>query len=63
MIFVGYAKNHAGDCYHMYNPNTWYVTETRDIIWLHCMHYGKPKARDDIIVYSHVALHFEPDDA
>ena len=20
MIFIGYAKNHARDCYHMYNP-------------------------------------------
>ena len=35
MIFIGYAKNHAGDCYCMYNPTTGYVTETKDITWLH----------------------------
>ena len=32
MIFVHHANNHAGDCYHIYNPNTEYVTKTRDII-------------------------------
>ena len=31
MIFIGYAKNHAGDCYRTYITNRRYVTETRDI--------------------------------
>ena len=62
MIFIGYAKNHAGNCSCMYNPNTGYVTEMRDIMWLHCMYYSKPEARDYIIVYSQVALPFEPED-
>ena len=63
MIFIDYAKNHAGDHYCMYNPNPGHVTETRDITWLHHMYYGKPEARDKVVVYSQVALPFEPEDA
>ena len=37
MVFISYAKNHAGDCYHMYNPNTGYVIKTKGITWLHHM--------------------------
>ena len=63
MIFVGYIKNHVRDCYCMYNPNTGYVTEMRDIMWLHHMYYGQPEAKDKVIVYPQVALPFEPQDA
>ena len=42
MIFIGYAENHAGDCYHMYNPTKGYATEMRDITWPHHMYYDKP---------------------
>ena len=59
MIFVGYTKNHVGDCYCMYNPTTVFVTETRDIMLLHCMYYSKPEARDEVIVYPQVALTFK----
>ena len=38
MIIIGYAKNHARDCYCMYNPNTRYVKEMSDITWLHHMY-------------------------
>ncbi len=38
-MFVGYADNHSGDCYMMYNPNTGRVVETRDVIFLHRMLY------------------------
>ena len=31
MIFIGDAKIHAGNCYHVYSPIVGYVTETRDI--------------------------------
>ena len=62
MIFIGCAKNHARDCYFMYNPNTGYVIETRDIFWLHHMYYGKPEARDKAIVYPQAVLLFEPED-
>jgi len=41
-IMVGYAENHAGDTYRMYNPATNGVMETRDIIWLRRMYYAKP---------------------
>ena len=52
MIFNGYAKNHAVDCYHVYNSNTGYVTETRDIVCVHHMYYVKPEARDEVIIYA-----------
>ena len=32
-MFVGYAVNHAGDCYRMYYENTERVHLTRDIRW------------------------------
>ena len=50
MIFIGYAKNQAGDCYFMYNSSTWYIAEMRGIMWLHCMYCSKPEARDKVIV-------------
>ena len=62
-IFIGNAKNHTGDCYRMDKPNIRYVTETRDIMWLHCMYYCKPEAKDEFVVYLQLALPFEPDDA
>jgi hypothetical protein len=33
-MFVGYASNHEGDCYRMWNSNTQRVSETRDVIFL-----------------------------
>ena len=63
MIFICYAKNHARDCYRMYNPNTGYMTETRDITWLHGMYYGKPEARYKVVVYLQVALPFKLENA
>jgi len=38
-MFVGYAKQHSGDCYRMLNLNTMGIHETRDIIWLHRMFF------------------------
>ena len=55
MIFIGYDKNHARDCYCTYNPSTQCVTETREIMWLHHMYYGKAEAIDNVIVYPQVA--------
>jgi hypothetical protein len=40
-IFIGYAKDHEGDCYRMWNPLTNGVRTTHDIIWLRCMYYSK----------------------
>ncbi len=39
MVFVGYADEHAGNCYRMYNPVTSRVNVTRDIIWLGRMYF------------------------
>ena len=39
------------------------MTKTRDITWLHCIYYGKPEARDEVVVFPQVALPFESDDA
>lgn len=33
MIFMGYADDHAGDVYRMYNPETHRIIESRDVTW------------------------------
>ena len=38
-MMIGYALDHGGDCYRMFNPTTSGVHETRDVIWLHRMYY------------------------
>ncbi len=32
-VMVGYAENHAEDCYRLYNPETQKIIISRDIIW------------------------------
>ena len=39
MVFEGYAENHSGNCYRMWNPASCKVTESRDVLWLHRMYY------------------------
>ncbi len=39
MLFVGYADEHAGNCYRMYNPVTSGVNVTCDVIWSGCMYF------------------------
>jgi hypothetical protein len=39
MMFVGYAQEHAGNCYRMYNPVTSGVSETHDIILMGRMYF------------------------
>ncbi|MGH7955289.1 MAG: reverse transcriptase domain-containing protein [Gloeomargaritales cyanobacterium] len=51
-VFVGYAKNHDGDCYRMWNPNTSRVHETRDVIWLKRMFHRKELATHEIVITS-----------
>ena len=46
----------------MYNPSTGYVTETKEIMWLHCMCYRKQEARHKFIVYPQVASPFKLED-
>jgi hypothetical protein len=38
-MFIGYSKDHEGDCYQMWNPRTEGVHTTRDAIWLRRMFY------------------------
>ena len=47
----------------MYNPTTGYMTETRDITWLHHVYYGKPEAREEVVLYLQIELPFQPEDA
>lgn len=49
-MFVGYADDHAGDCYRMYNPKTRKIMETRDITWLNRMYYEKRDSGGEIAV-------------
>ena len=63
MMFVGYAKNHSGDCYQMYNPETELISETRDVMWLHQMYYKKPQEEDDVVLRPYVVLPLEVEDA
>ena len=39
-MFVGYALQHAGDCYRMYNPKTKKIMISRDIKWMNEMFYN-----------------------
>jgi len=53
MLFIGYAKQHEGDCWCMYNPETKRVSQMQDVIWLNHMYYEKPNANttmDDPVV-------------
>jgi hypothetical protein len=44
-MFIGYAKDHEGDCYQrMWNPKTEGVHTTCDVIWLQRMFYTTPTA-------------------
>ena len=38
-IFVGYADQHASDCYQMFNPTTKRIRITRDVRWLKRWYY------------------------
>jgi len=49
-MFVGYALDHTGNCYQMWDPTTKRVHETRDVIWLKCMFYEKPVTTPKVIV-------------
>jgi hypothetical protein len=48
-MMVGYANDHTGDCYRMWDANTSRVHETRDIIWLKRMYYTKPTITPEFI--------------
>ena len=47
-MMAGYALDHDGDCYIMWDPNTARIHETRDIIWLKRIFYEKEVQAVDI---------------
>ena len=49
-MMVGYALDHDGDCYRMWNPETNSVYETRDVVWMKWMYYQKPVSNNEQIV-------------
>ena len=49
-MFVGYATDHTGDTYRMWNPERSRVHETRDVIWLKRMFYSKPTIEHDFAI-------------
>jgi hypothetical protein len=40
-MFIGYADDHDGNVYHMWNPKTKTVHITRDVIWMKQMMFAK----------------------
>jgi hypothetical protein len=39
-MFVGYSKDHDGDCYEMWYPQTNRIYTTRNVIWMKKMYYS-----------------------
>jgi len=39
-MMIGYADEHDGDCYRMWEPIDYYIYLTRDVIWLKRMYYA-----------------------
>jgi hypothetical protein len=42
-MFVGYASNHEGDCFRMWNPKSKKVSKTHDVVFLNRMFFKTPK--------------------
>ncbi len=41
-MFMGYASNHKGNWYRMWNPKTKKISETRDVVFLKRMFFRTP---------------------
>ena len=55
-MFVGHAKDHAGDTCSMWSKNTGKARVTRDVIWLHRMCFPTPPNRPEASL-SYCGLH------
>ena len=53
-MMIGYAIDHTGDCYLMWNPITNGVHTTRDVIWLKRMFFEQPLAPVTLVVNPHL---------
>jgi hypothetical protein len=62
-MMVGYATDHEGDCYIMWNPETSGVYTTRDIMWLNRFFYTKPIEDDDTDDFFQIVATDKVDDA
>jgi hypothetical protein len=51
-MFVGFSKDHDGDCYDMWYPKTNKIYTTRDVMWLSMMYY---QADENEGICSHTA--------
>jgi hypothetical protein len=61
-MFVGYAKDHEGDCVQMWDPKTKRVHVTRDIIWLRYMFYTTKVPEPEIAIEPTEAIDQDNDD-
>ena len=55
-MFIGYTRNHLGDCYRMYNPRMYNLDtrgahESQDMVWLRRMYYSIPARAGEISNY------------
>jgi hypothetical protein len=41
-MFVGFALNHEGNCYRMWNPNTKKISETCNVVYFKRIIFGTP---------------------
>jgi hypothetical protein len=48
-MFVGYATDHEGDCYRMWDPITNGVHQSRDVIWMRRMYYAHDIGHDIVV--------------
>ena len=55
-MMVGYALNHAGDTYRMWDMKTNRVHETRDVIWLKRMYFEKEEEAQDVVIEPDVGV-------
>jgi hypothetical protein len=51
-VMIGYANQHSGDTYRMYDPVTRNIYESRDVKWLGRMFWTKPHDAIDDYYYN-----------
>ena len=49
-MFVGYATEHSGDTYRMYDPKTKCILISRDVIWLKWMYFEQPPTAREMTI-------------
>jgi hypothetical protein len=49
-MMIGYAEDHHGDTFRMWDPKTRGIHETRDVIWLKQMFYQQIIIEEEIVV-------------